>query len=115
MSKVESIGVDRFNVATSVNIETLAQGAVIDQFQYAFAKLLEDIADENTSARATRKVSIAIEVKPSEQRSHAFGKAVVKSSTYPNGKPIKFELHLHRTGNSISASEAYVEQGALDV
>ena len=115
MPQVQNIPIDKFTVATSVSIDTLAQGEIMDQLQYAIAKVFEDIADENTDAKAARTVSVKLEFKPTEQRSFCQGKATVKSSNYPNGKPIKFELNMHRTASSISASETYVEQGSLNV
>ena len=115
MPEVANLAIDRFTVATPITLESLAQGQVMDQFQWCFAKVLEDIADENTTADVARSIDIKIVIKPSVQRSHANGKATVKCSSYPNGRAIEFELNLHRTANSISASETYVEQGYLDV
>jgi len=113
MVAAQNIGIDKFTVATSVAIDTIAQGEVMNQLQYAIAKVFEDIADENTDAKAPRTVSLKLEFKSSDQRSFCKGKAVVKASNYPNGKPIEFELNMHRTANSISVSETYVEQGSI--
>jgi len=49
-------------------IDNIADGAVTDLFNYEWARLIADIADENKRAKAPRTLTIKLKVSPSEDR-----------------------------------------------
>lgn len=53
---------------TEIKLESLAEGSVAEKFNQELSKVLANIADPNTVAEATRKVSITLTVKPDENR-----------------------------------------------
>lgn len=79
----------------SVSLATLANGVAVERFDYELNRVLENIADYNTSATAMREVTLKIKLKPNEERSfsivdiHASSKlAPIKPETtslYING------------------------------
>jgi hypothetical protein len=54
-----------------VNLETLNSGAVMELFDDAWQKLINNIQDVNTKPDAVRKVKIEIAVKPAKDRRNA--------------------------------------------
>jgi hypothetical protein len=54
-----------------VTLETLNSGAVMDLFEDAWQKLINNIQDINTKPDAVRKVKIEIAVKPAKDRRNA--------------------------------------------
>ncbi len=52
-----------------VSLGTLARGACIERFDDAFARILDNILDPNSSATAKREVNLKVTVKPDEKRS----------------------------------------------
>ena len=54
--------------AIPVNIGNINDGAMIDGFAIAFGKALENIADPNTPATATREVTLKLVLKPHADR-----------------------------------------------
>lgn len=54
-----------------VTIESIANGAVTQQFDYALAKVLKNIEDPNTPAKDAREITIKIKLTPDETRTTA--------------------------------------------
>jgi hypothetical protein len=54
--------------AIAVNIGNINDGAMIEAFDLEFKKALENIADLNTPATATRKVTLTLSLKPHSDR-----------------------------------------------
>lgn len=52
----------------SINIGNINNGAAIDLFDQALAKILENIADLATEATATRRIVLTVEFKPHSDR-----------------------------------------------
>lgn len=65
---------------TKVTLDNLNRGVVTDLFEREFEKVMENIADENTSAKAVRKITIEIAIRPSEDRGRADTKVTAKST-----------------------------------
>lgn len=63
-----------------INFATLAGGAVEEKLQYALAEVAANIADPNTDAKKTRKVTMTLTIKPNEQRTIASLDIDVKTS-----------------------------------
>lgn len=51
-----------------VAIDTIAGGAVVQQFNYALAKVLKNIEDPNTPATDVREITVKIKIKPDGTR-----------------------------------------------
>lgn len=54
--------------SSNVKLSELREGAVEEQFQQALAKVLQNIEDPNTEAKATRTLTIKIVFTPSPDR-----------------------------------------------
>ena len=52
-----------------VSFSTISGGAVIERANLELEKVLENIQDPNTSAKAIREVNVKIKIKPSDDRS----------------------------------------------
>lgn len=63
-----------------VTLDTLNLGAARELFEEAWKRLLANVADENTSAKAVRKLTIEVKVKPNEERNSAITTVSVKES-----------------------------------
>lgn len=53
---------------SAININTINEGAVVEGFEIEFRKALENIADPNTVATATRIVRLELILKPHSDR-----------------------------------------------
>ena len=62
-----------------VRLQNLNRGAVADLFDEEFTKILANIEDENTDAKAVRSLTIKLEIKPDETRSYGTTKLAVTS------------------------------------
>lgn len=67
----------------TIALDTINSGAAKDLFDEAFKKLLENIADENTKAKAVRSITLKISVAPSEDRGQATTTVEVKTNLAP--------------------------------
>lgn len=54
-----------------IRLDTLQHGAVVDLFDEELAKVLDNIADENTKPDDVRKITIELSIKPDKTRSTA--------------------------------------------
>lgn len=52
------------------SLETLGGGAAKDKFEHALRQALQNIADQNVSARKPRTVILTVKIVPSEDRKH---------------------------------------------
>lgn len=59
------------DVLADVTLDTLKGGAAIELWNYEFAKVLDNIADLNTDADAVRRVTLTVDIKPSDDRDAA--------------------------------------------
>lgn len=51
-----------------ISLENIAGGALQEQFSKAFARVIENLADPNTSFKETRKITITLKFNQNEQR-----------------------------------------------
>ena len=66
-----------------VSLSTINQGHVVDLFEEAMRKVMENIADENTPPTKERVITIKISVKPNEEREHAVTRVGVTTTLAP--------------------------------
>lgn len=64
----------------SLNLQTLNKGAVIELFEDAKKKVLDNIFDINTSAETARTINIKITFKPDQDRTSASVAVDVRTS-----------------------------------
>jgi hypothetical protein len=67
-----------------VTLESLNSGAVMELFDNAWQKLINNVQDHNTKPDAVRKVKIEITVKPAQDRRNA----VTRVSVIPTLAPV---------------------------
>jgi len=100
-----------------LSFSTLAGGGVEEKLQYALDEVAENIADPNTDAKKTRKVTMTLTLKPNEQRTIANLEVDVKTSlAAPVGISTTLMIDQDQNGK-IVASEIYGKdpnQGTLD-
>lgn len=65
------------------NLDTMMQGAVSEQFQDEFARLLRNVNDPNTEPTAVRSLTVTIKIKPDKSRVTAQFECSVKSTVAP--------------------------------
>lgn len=58
------------NVSPDVSLDTLMGGEIIDRFKHEFHRVVENIADPNTTL-TKRAITIKLEVKPNKTRSQS--------------------------------------------
>jgi len=86
-----------------VTIDQVNNGAVSDLFEMEFKKILNNLADENTSWKTQREVSIKVKVKLSDDtRSTAITMVEVTAKTAPP-KPNMAIVHLDTDGENVAA------------
>lgn len=66
-----------------LTIANMARGALVEQFDAEFEKVLDNIVDPNTDPKKARKIQITIEIKPNEKRNMADIKFQTKSNLVP--------------------------------
>lgn len=91
--------------AVVVSLETMAKGAVLERFDRELTKVIRNILDPNTEAKAVRKIKIELVLKPDEDRESADIQVKTSSSEAPpraissrvyigrrNGEPVAVEF-----------------------
>jgi hypothetical protein len=73
--------------AIPINIGNINDGAIIDAFDIELRKALENIADLNTPATATRVVTISLSLKPHSDR------VTIESEVRSGSKLATIEVH----------------------
>lgn len=66
-----------------INMEEFANGAFTVQVNRAMEKVMKNIQDPNTDAKATRKITVTIAFKPNETRNFVATGVVAKTSLAP--------------------------------
>lgn len=67
----------------NATLTNLHNGAAVELFEYELKRVLENIADDNTSPTAVREIKITIKLKPSKDRSTATTELNVDSKLCP--------------------------------
>jgi hypothetical protein len=101
-----------------LSFSTLAGGGVEEKLQYALDEVAANIADPNTDAKKTRKVTLTLTMKPNEQRTIANLDVDVKTSL-AQPIPISTTLMIDRDekGKIVAAEIPYGKdpnQGVID-
>lgn len=66
-----------------VTLETVGGGAAVPQFEQELERVLENIRDPNTEAKATRKITLTVTFDPEEDRETVHTSIQVKSKLAP--------------------------------
>jgi len=91
-----------------MSLATLAGGAAVEKFDAELDRVLQNIADINTTG-AERSVSIKIKLKPDPERSFCRVAVQVSSQLAPE-EPFGTQMFLGREGNHTVAYEHNPEQ-----
>lgn len=91
--------------AVVVSLQNMARGAVLERFDRELSKVIRNILDPNTDAKAVRKIKLEVVFKPSEDRENADVFVKTSSSEAPpkaiasriyigrhNGQPVAVEF-----------------------
>lgn len=94
-----------------INIEQFSNGELTQQINREMEAVARNIADPNTEAKATRKITVTITLKPNEQRDFITTSITTKSALAPTlgavtalavGKNLKTgEIEVGEIGNQI--------------
>lgn len=68
---------------TRSSILQMAKGAIQERVDYEVTKVIDNILDANTDAKAKRKITLTIEMKPDENRQFISLSASAKSTLAP--------------------------------
>lgn len=80
------------NVANSVEIDEMLEGAVKEAIAAEFERVAQNMADPNTVAVQARKITIQIVMKPNINSRLMLGFITVKSSCNAHNPPMKATL-----------------------
>ncbi|MEM9452395.1 MAG: hypothetical protein AAGA75_28270 [Cyanobacteria bacterium P01_E01_bin.6] len=97
----------RKTTSSNIHLEDLLNGRISDIFRYEMGNILLNIADLNNVADSERKISIALEIKPNENRDIADIKVNVSSSCNSHSKCWKTSFLIGETARTIEAVERY--------
>jgi len=92
-----------------VSLKTLSGGGAAEQFDEALAEVIEDILDPNTEARKARKVTLTLELRPSEDRNQVLY-AVNVTKKLAGSRPIGSVMYVGHKEGEIMAMEQDIEQ-----
>lgn len=98
-----------------LTLSNLSSGVAEELFQREFAKAMENIADINTSATASRRITLTVTIKPNADRLH--GSISVKAATsLPSVTEHESPVYFAKVGNVLVAQQPEVApfQGIFD-
>lgn len=87
------------------DIKELARGAVMEQFDIEFEKVIANIMNPNTPYKATRKITLEITLKPNDEDRDMVSiaaNAKIKLAAY---QPINAQIAIGRIGGEYVAEE----------
>lgn len=93
-----------------VQLDTLNNGQVVALFDRELAEVLANIADENTSAKAKRDITIKIAIRPEEDRESATVEVSAKSSVAPVKPSKSFAVFSMDRNGKVSAYQTDPKQ-----
>ena len=85
-------------IGTKSSILQMAKGAIQERVDYEVSKVIDNILDVNTDAKAKRKITLTIEMKPDDNRQFITISASAKSTLAPV-TPIGTTLGIAADGN----------------
>ena len=93
-----------------VKLETLAGGAMLELFEDAFQKVLENCQDVNTDAKAKRELTFIITVKPARDRSYGTVEMAVKSKlAAPRPAETTIFMGFDKSGKAVATEKDQTE------
>ena len=99
-----------------LSIATLAQGALLEQFNKEFSRVLVNIADPNTDPKKARKIVITVDIKPNEQRNLAVCSVQTKATLMPpKGIATNIIIDRDNQGNVVAAELMSESPGQLRI
>lgn len=72
-------------MAAKLNLAEMAQGAFMEQFHLELAKVLTNIKDPNTDAKAARKITLTVTLKADDDREVVTFAVQTKAALAPAG------------------------------
>jgi hypothetical protein len=97
-----------------VQLATLGKGAASEMFAEEWKKVMENIADCNTPAKAVREVSVTVRIYPREERDFA-DIEITSSSKLAKFKGFESRIHIGPVGGEVKAFEEVTKQAELDL
>ena len=104
-----------------INIEQFSNGELTQQINREMEAVARNIADPNTEAKTTRKITVTITLKPNEQRDFITTSITTKSTLAPTlgavtalavGKNLKTgEIEVGEIGNQIPGQMSMADVG----
>ena len=95
-----------------VSLETIAEGAAVAKFNRELQRVLDNIADPNTPARAKRAVTLTVSFRPDQDRKRADVDIEVKPSLAQD-RPADTTVWFGKRDGKNVAAEANPNQGML--
>jgi hypothetical protein len=72
------------NMGKIIDLNTFAEGALSERFNVELQKILENIADPNTDAKKTRKLTVTVSFKADDKRDVVLTSVIAKPSLAPS-------------------------------
>lgn len=82
-----------------IDITSLQGGYIVDAFNEELKKVLKNVADENTEAKAIRSITVQMKIKPDSTRLNAGVEVAVTSklaTTKPNESLVFFDVEKNK-------------------
>jgi len=98
----------------AITIENLNNGQLVALFQRELAKVLENIADDNTAATAVRSIVLTVKLKPKDERREAVSVIVDGKSKLASVKPEESDALLSYDGKTVRAYQSDPRQALLE-
>lgn len=95
-----------------VNVETIAEGAVLALGNEELEKVLQNIGDPNTDPEAVREITIRIAIKPDDSRELAAVQVQAKCKLAPH-KPAGTAIYLGKKGGRVVAVDSNPRQAGI--
>jgi hypothetical protein len=83
-----------------IDLNTFADGALLERFNQELQRILENIADPNTDAKKVRKLTVTLSLKADDKRDVVLSSVVAKSTLAP-AKDIEAKLLMDLDSNGI--------------
>lgn len=94
-----------------VSLESLMGGEIIERFRYEFSRVMENVADPNTTL-SKRGIDISVQVKPNKSRTQNDVTVSFKVKLAPT-EPMETTVYLSMTKKGLVASEYNPKQPNL--
>lgn len=95
------------------SILQMARGAIQERADYEMSRIMANILDANTSAKAKRKLTITLELKPDDDRQTITVSCVAKSTLAPTN-PVVTSLYVADEDNVVEMVPQIPGQCAFD-